>query len=219
MATSVEAARQSSRPLKAIGIFGGAFSPFHNGHLRLAIEALERLQLDQVRLVPTAHPMHRAEAAIPAQKRLDWIRLAIEGERRLVADDCEVRREGPSYTVETLAQLAEKFPKSRRVLLIGADAFSHFHTWHRWPVILDLAELVVVKRPRSRLQAPVEIAGALEGRYQTLDIPLLDISSTLLRHKLRAGLSLCGLMPQPILDRLTAADLAALTHHENTSTH
>lgn len=185
MATSVEAARQSSRPLKAIGIFGGAFSPFHNGHLRLAIEALERLQLDQVRLVPTAHPMHRAEAAIPAQKRLDWIRLAIEGERRL----------------------------------IGADAFSHFHTWHRWPVILDLAELVVVKRPRSRLQAPVEIAGALEGRYQTLDIPLLDISSTLLRHKLRAGLSLRGLMPQPILDRLTAADLAALTHHENTSTH
>jgi len=92
MATSVEAARQSSRPLKAIGIFGGAFSPFHNGHLRLAIEALERLQLDQVRLVPTAHPMHRAEAAIPAQKRLDWIRLAIEGERRLVADDAAATR-------------------------------------------------------------------------------------------------------------------------------
>ncbi len=209
----------SSRRPKAIGIFGGAFSPFHNGHLRLAIEALERLQLDQVRLVPTAHPMHRAEAAISAQKRLDWIRLAIEGERRLVADDSEVCREGPSYTVETLAQLAEKFPQSRLVLLIGADAFSHFHTWHRWQAILDLADLVVVKRPRSRLQAPPEAAEALEGRYQTLDIPLLDISSTLLRHKLRKGLSLRGLMPQPILERLTAADLAALTHHENASTH
>lgn len=219
MATSAEAAQMSSRRPKAIGIFGGAFSPFHNGHLRLAIEALERLQLDQVRLVPTAHPMHRAEAAISAQKRLDWIRLAIEGERRLVADDSEVCREGPSYTVETLAQLAEKFPQSRLVLLIGADAFSHFHTWHRWQAILDLADLVVVKRPRSRLQAPPEAAEALEGRYQTLDIPLLDISSTLLRHKLRKGLSLRGLMPQPILERLTAADLAALTHHENASTH
>jgi nicotinate-nucleotide adenylyltransferase len=204
---------------QAIGIFGGAFSPFHNGHLRLAIEALERLKLDQVRLVPTANPVHRAEAAIDARRRLAWIEAAVAGEHRLLADDCEIRRDGPSYTVETLAQLAEQFPQARRVLLMGADAFGHLHSWHRWQDILDLAELTVVKRPGAPLQPPAELGDALAGRYQVLEIPMLEISSTLLRHKLRNGLSLRGLLPQPILDRLTRADLAALTQHENPSTH
>lgn len=203
----------------AIGIFGGAFSPFHNGHLRLAIEALERLKLDQVRLIPTANPVHRAEAAIDARRRLAWIQCAIEGEHRLVADDCEISRDGPSYTVDTLKGLSEQFPRARRVLLIGADAFSHFHSWHRWGEILELAELTVVKRPGVALSPPAEAASVLAGRYQVLEIPLLEISSTLLRHKLRNGLSLRGLLPQPILDRLTQADLAALTRHENPSTH
>lgn len=205
--------------MKAIGIFGGAFSPFHHGHLRLAIEARERLGLDQVRLIPTAHPVHRIETRISPQRRLEWVRLAIAGERRLVADDCEILRGGPSFSVDTLGMLAEQFPDARRVLIMGADAFAHFHTWHRWSRILELAELAVVLRPGSTLAPPPEAAEALRGRYTALEAPVLDISSTRIRQKLRDGQSVRGLLPDAILKRLTASDLGALTEDENSSTH
>ena len=141
--------------MKAIGIFGGAFSPFHNGHLRLVIEARERLGLDQVRVIPTAQPVHRSESRIPPLRRLEWVRLALGRERGLVADDCEIARDGPSFTVDTLAALAEAFPRSRRVLLMGADAFAHFHTWRDWARILELAELAVVQRPGAALRPQI----------------------------------------------------------------
>lgn len=205
--------------MKAIGLFGGAFSPFHNGHLRLAIEARERLSLDQVRLVPTAHPVHRQDSRVSPQRRLEWVRLAIGREPRLVADDCEIRREGPSFTVDTLEGLTEQFPRARRVLLMGADAFAHFHTWHRWPRILELAEIAVVLRPGARLEPPAEAATALAGRFHALEVPLIDISSSRIRQKLRDGLSVRGLLPDAILNSLTPADLKALTADENPSTH
>ncbi|ULQ47373.1 nicotinate (nicotinamide) nucleotide adenylyltransferase [Flagellatimonas centrodinii] len=205
--------------MKAVGLFGGAFAPFHNGHLRLALEARERLGLDQVRLVPTAFPVHRPQARISPLRRLEWVRLAVAREHALVVDDCELRRDGPSYTIDTLSQLAEQFPRARRVLLMGADAFAHFHTWHRWADILGLAELAVVLRPGNDLQPPAEAAAALEGRFHPLEVPLLDISSTRIRRKLRHGKSVRGLLPDAILDSLTAADIAALTEDENPSTH
>jgi nicotinate-nucleotide adenylyltransferase len=205
--------------LKAIGIFGGAFAPFHNGHLRLALEARERLALDQVRLVPTAQPVHRPKARISPLRRLEWLRLAVKPESALVADDCEIQRDGPSYTVDTLSQLATQYPRARRVLLMGADAFAHFHSWHRWKDILDLAEVAVVVRPGAALAPPPEAADALRGRFQPLEIPMLDISSTRIRRKLRHGRSVRGLLPDAILDSLTAADIAALTEDENPSTH
>ena len=205
--------------LKAIGIFGGAFAPFHNGHLRLALEALERLSLDQVRLVPTAQPVHRPKARVSALRRLAWVQLAIAAEPALVADDCEIQRDGPSYTVDTLGLLANQFPRAERVLLMGADAFAHFHTWHRWSDILTLASLAVVVRPGAVLAPPAEAAAALTGRYQVLEIPLLDISSTRIRRRLRQGRSVRGLLPDAILDSLTPADIAALTEDENPSTH
>ena len=90
-------------PSAAIGIFGGAFAPFHNGHLRLALEARERLGLSQVRLIPTAHPSHRPDSRVSPQKRLEWLKLAIAKESGLVADDREIKRIGPSYTIDTLA--------------------------------------------------------------------------------------------------------------------
>jgi nicotinate-nucleotide adenylyltransferase len=205
--------------MKAIGIFGGAFSPFHNGHLRLVIEARERLGLDQVRVIPTAQPVHRSESRISPLRRLEWVRLALGRERGLVADDCEIARDGPSFTVDTLSALAEAFPHSRRVLLMGADAFAHFHTWQDWARILELAELAVVQRPGIALRPPPEAAAALKGRYRRLELPALDISSTRIRQKLRDGHSVRGLLPDAILARLTAADLAALTEDENPSTH
>jgi nicotinate-nucleotide adenylyltransferase len=204
---------------KSIGVFGGAFAPFHNGHLRAALEARDRLGLEQVRLIPTAQPMHRPDTRVSALRRLEWLRLAIRKEKGLFADDAEIQRGGPSYTIDTLSALRESHPQARLVLLLGADAFAHFHTWHRWSEILELAELAVIARPGVALAPPPEAAAELHGRYRTLELPLLDISSTRIRWLLKKGRSVRGLLPDAILNSLTPADRAALTEDENPNTH
>lgn len=216
-----------------IGIFGGAFAPFHNGHLRLALEAMDRLQLSQVRLIPTAHPAHRPDSRVSPQKRLEWVRRAVAKEKGLIADDREIKREGPSYTIDTLAELKKWRPRTPLVLLLGADAFAHFHTWHRWREILDLAHLAVVSRPGSALLPPVEAdilaerhADSVEalravpaGLWLELPLPLLEISSSRVRRLLRTGHSVRGLVPDAILDALTPQDLQALTDQDDQSKH
>jgi len=216
-----------------IGIFGGAFAPFHNGHLRLALEAMERLELSQVRLIPTAHPPHRPDSRVPPAKRLEWVRMAIAKERGLVADDREIKREGPSYTIDTLLELKKWRPRTPLVLLLGADAFAHFHTWHMWKEILEIAHLAVVSRPGSSLLPPVE-ADILQGRHtdtaeafrtvpaglwMELPLPLMEISSTRIRRLLKAEASVRGLLPDAILDSLTPKDIELLTHEDNHGKH
>jgi nicotinate-nucleotide adenylyltransferase len=216
-----------------IGIFGGAFAPFHNGHLRLALEAMDRLQLSQVRLIPTAHPAHRPDSRVSPQKRLEWVRRAVAREKGLIADDREIKREGPSYTIDTLTELKKWRPRTPLVLLLGADAFAHFHTWHRWREILDLAHLAVVSRPGSALLPPLEAdilaerhADSVEalravpaGLWLELPLPLLEISSSRIRRLLRTGHSVRGLVPDAILDALTPQDLQALTDQDDQSKH
>ncbi|HEY0973541.1 MAG TPA: nicotinate-nucleotide adenylyltransferase [Solimonas sp.] len=220
--------------MKAIGILGGAFSPFHNGHLRVALEAREKLGLSQVRLIPTAHAPHRPDSRISPQRRLEWVRLAVRREKGLVADDCEIRRDGPSFTVDTLAALRETYPQAALVLLMGADAFAHLHTWNRWQQLFEYGHVAVVTRPGTRLRAPAETASFLEGRrathadelhetaaglWLTLELPQLDISSTRIRRLLRRQQSVRGLVPDAILNAMTAADLAALTQDDNATKH
>lgn len=216
-----------------IGVFGGAFAPFHNGHLRLAIEARERLDLAQVRLIPTAHPAHRPDSRVPPQKRLDWVRAAIGKEKGLIADDREIKREGPSYTIDTLAELKKWRPRTPLVLLLGADAFAHFHTWHMWREILELAHLAVVSRPGSPLLPPLEADILVErhtdtaeafrtvpaGLWMELPLPLMEVSSTRIRRLMRQGVSVRGLLPDAILDRLTPQDIQLLTHEDNPGKH
>ncbi|MGH8455829.1 MAG: nicotinate-nucleotide adenylyltransferase [Stenotrophobium sp.] len=220
--------------MKAIGIFGGAFAPFHNGHLRAAIEARERLQLTEVRLIPTAQAPHRRDSHVSPQRRLEWIKLALRREKGLIADDRELLRGGPSFTVDTLTELRQQFAKAPLVLLMGADAFAHLHTWHRWREILDLAHISVISRAGSRLEpvpdSAAELAGRQSarsgdlldtpaGRWLRLDLPLLDISSTRIRRLLKARQSVRGLLPDAILSHMTAADIAALTQDEDATTH
>ncbi|HVT35981.1 MAG TPA: nicotinate-nucleotide adenylyltransferase [Nevskiaceae bacterium] len=219
---------------QAIGIFGGAFSPFHNGHLRLAIEARDRLELGAVHLVPTAYPPHRPDSRISPHKRFEWVRLAARREPGLVADDCEIRREGPSYTVDTLRGMRERYMATPLVLLMGADAFGHLHSWSRWREILTLAHIAVVTRPGASVEASHEAAAELAGRriedfrvlheepagrWLTIDPPVLDISSTRIRCLLREGRSVRGLVPDAILNSMSASDRAALAQDEDATTH
>lgn len=216
--------------MTAVGIFGGTFAPIHHGHLRLAIELRERLGLDRVHLIPAGEPPHRARPAISAQRRLDWVRLGCAGEPGLFVDDRELRRGGRSYTYDTLASLRAELPDASLVLLLGDDAASQFHTWHRWQEIPQLAHLVFVHRPQAAaVLAPAVLAlmhdrlvtepGILcaqtAGRFMTAAVPPLAISSTRIRGLLKARRSVRGLVPQAVIDSFTHEDIDFLTHDEN----
>jgi len=199
-----------------VGILGGTFDPVHHGHLRLAVECLDNLDLAEVRMIPLDTPPHRgAPAAGPAQ-RLKMLQLAVEGTKGLVADDREVRRGGVSYTVDTLRSLRTEFGIRPLALIMGMDAFQTLHTWRQWTGLLDYAHIIVVNRPGS----PVEfehpevaelfasrstpsisgIAAHPSGAILKVDLPLLDISAARIRKLIATGNDPRFLLPTPVLD-------------------
>jgi nicotinate-nucleotide adenylyltransferase len=217
--------------MTAIGVFGGTFAPIHHGHIRLALELRERLDLARVLIVPSAHPPHRASPEVPPLRRLEWARLALAGEPHLRVDDREIHRDGPSYTYDTLAALrAEAGTATPLVLLLGDDAANQLHTWHRWRELFDLAHLVFVERPYEPPAPSPELAALLRGRraasndallrspcgsWISAHIPPLAISSTRVRQLLKAGRSIRGLVPDAVIHSFTTEDVRALTHDED----
>jgi nicotinate-nucleotide adenylyltransferase len=215
----------------AIGVFGGTFAPIHHGHIRLALELRERLGLQRVLIVPSARPPHRAAPEVPPQRRLEWVRLALAGEPGLEVDDREIRRNGPSYTYDTMAALRQQHgPDTPLLLLLGDDAANQLHTWHRWRELFDLAHLVLVERPYEPPAPGPELAAFLRGRraasaqalltrpaggWIAASIPPLAISSTRVRQLLKAGRSIRGLVPDAVIQTLTTEDVRALTHDED----
>lgn len=180
----------------AIGILGGTFDPIHLGHLRLAEEVAEALALAQVRFIPGGTPPHRDVPLSSAPHRVAMTRLAIQGNARFALDERETRREGPSYTFDTLTQIrAEAGAGTPLVLMMGADAFAKFDTWHRWREIFDLAHIAVAHRPGvassdfpAALAAQVTQRRSDERRLTTpaglilrVAITALDISATAIR--------------------------------------
>ena len=130
-----------------IGIFGGTFDPIHYGHLRTALELLERLSLAQVLFVPSARQPLRAPSVAPVATRLDMVRAALQEEPRFSVDTRELDRSGPSYTVDTLQSLRGDHPQRSLCLLLGMDAFLSLPRWHRWDELAGLANVVVAHRP------------------------------------------------------------------------
>lgn len=130
-----------------IGVLGGTFNPIHIGHLRPALELLEALRLDHLRLIPCGMPPHRETPQVGAQQRLAMVAAAVAGEAGFVVDDRELRRSGPSYSLDTVKSLREEFPHQTIALIIGADSFREFDTWHEWRSITDYAHIVVMQRP------------------------------------------------------------------------
>lgn len=207
-----------------IGVFGGTFDPVHYGHLRPALEVLEKLDLAQVRMLPSAQPPHRDRPGASAQQRLAMLELAIAGEARLVADDCELRREGPSYMVDTLRELQCRFPTAPLVLVIGQDAANGLDRWHQWRRLFELAHIVVMRRPDAREAYGRELAQEMNGRLAAtaehlrqqaagcvlpLQITQLDISATAIRALICAGRSAGFLTPREVVDYIREQRLYA----------
>jgi len=212
--------------MPAIGILGGTFDPIHFGHLRMAEEVAQQLDLFEVRFVPSGKPWHRdTPGAAPAQ-RLAMVRCATEGNPRFVVDEREVRNDAPGYTVETLTSLREELGQIQPLcLLLGADAFLGLPTWHDWRRLFELAHVVVVHRPGfSLLHEQMDFALREEferrqcvdlsnlhclpgGRIATCPITPLAISSTAIRTEIKAGRSPRYLLPVAVLDYIQKQNL------------
>ncbi len=173
---------------KRIGVFGGAFDPPHNAHLELAKVAITQLALDELRVVPTGHAWHKARTLSSAEHRLAMTRLAFDGMSRVVVDEREMRRAGPTFTIDTLEVLQSENPGAQLYLIMGADQFAAFQQWHRWQAILGLAIICIAGRATSTVtQAQTEAYGALKTRFLPLLLPPMTVSATQIRQLLASG--------------------------------
>ena len=196
--------------MRPIGVFGGTFDPIHYGHLRPAQEAMQQLALAELCIIPAAQPPHRPPPVASAAQRLAMAVLAVRDFPGLRVDDRELQRGGLSYTVLTLESLRAEFSNAPLCLLIGADQFRSFETWHRWREIPDLAHLVVLNRPGTTVDVLPdwartctdlqELRQAPAGRLAFLSVSPQDISASRIRAALARGESVQGLLPEAVLD-------------------
>jgi len=205
-----------------IAVLGGTFDPVHFGHLRVALEVQERLSCTEVRFVPCSTPPHRSPPVASVEQRLEMLRLATLAVSKFTVDQRELRRTGPSYTVDTLASLRDEGGTMPLVLIIGMDAFVALDTWHEWHRLTEYAHLIVVERPgaacpdtgplaamlRERLATdPVELHGAPAGRILLCDTTQLDISATAIRAMVAADRSPRYLIPDVVFDYIRKEQL------------
>jgi nicotinate-nucleotide adenylyltransferase len=206
--------------MKPIGIFGGTFDPIHYGHLRTAFEMLQALGFDEVRFIPCGDPPHRGETVAKGAQRLEMVQVAVAGQSGFVVDDRELRRDGPSYTIETLLSLREEFPQRSLGLILGMDAFLGLDRWHRWREFLDVAHIIVAHRPgwrapdigalgdmlsESGTHRSNDLHEQLAGRVYIHAVTQLEISSTEIRELVEAGRDPRFLMPDAVRDVIAAA--------------
>jgi nicotinate-nucleotide adenylyltransferase len=199
--------------MRPIGIFGGTFDPIHYGHLRTALELQQTLELERIHFVPSAQTPQKSGPIIDGRLRMRLVEAALENEPQFVADARELEREGPSYTIDTLASFRKEFPRRPLCLLVGMDAFLGLPTWHRWDELLDFAHLVVAHRPgwrapdtgflgdllrARRTQNPAELHAGPAGCVHVQPVTQLEISSTDLRASIAAGLDPKFLMPDNV---------------------
>lgn len=199
--------------MNPIGIFGGTFDPIHYGHLRTAFELIEALRLTELRFMLCGVPPHREAPVASAEDRLAMVRAATEAQHGFVVDDREIRREGPSYSVDTLSELRAEFPDRSLCLIVGMDVFLSLPKWYQWREILHLAHVVVAHRPGWRAPGlgPLgelladrgtarvgELHDSLAGSIFIHAVTQLEISSSGIRTLVAGGADPRFLMPDAV---------------------
>lgn len=198
-----------------IGILGGTFDPIHFGHLRTALDVQQRLSLEQVRFIPCGEPPHRIAPIAEPLQRLAMVRAAIAGQKKFVADDRELRRDGPSYMVDTLISLKKDFKDKSLCLILGTDAFNGLAQWHEWQQIFDLANIVVMRRPgvdgkaiinkhlfsqiKHRLVDTDVLNKKLNGSICFVPVTQMEISATMIRQQWQQCNDIQFFLPDSVL--------------------
>jgi nicotinate-nucleotide adenylyltransferase len=193
-----------------VGILGGAFNPPHIGHLVCAQEALLKLELDRVLFVPVGEAPHRELQEDPgADARLEMVELAIADDDRFAVSRIEIDREGPSYTMDTLAQLHEAAPDDELFLILGGDQAAALASWHEPEKVLESATVAVFERMSWGRNAIVIKIGRLPGaeRVRYLDMPLIQVSSSAIRRRVREGLPIRYLVLDKVVEYIATNEL------------
>lgn len=203
--------------MKLIGLLGGTFNPIHFGHLRMAQELADALNLAEVRFIPSANPPHKATPTVSAQQRAEMVQLAIADNSLFKLDTRELNRQGASFTIDTLISLREELGENVSLcLMMGSDAFNTLDSWHRWDDLLNYCHIVLVQRPDKQSQAKLsdQLTAFLSAHYtENLDdlveesagyihmqqITAQDISATNIREKLASGKPAKYLVPDSVL--------------------
>lgn len=189
---------------RRIGVFGGAFDPPHHAHVTLVNCAIHQLQLDEVRVLPTGQAWHKARTLTGAEHRLMMTRAAFEGVPQVVIDEREVQRLGPSYTVDSLLELASEYPGALFFLLIGDDQRRTLPFWHRIEDIARLAIICAAARPADVIAWSSGPSSAQQGSDScpvdvlTLQMPLMPLSATEIRERLAQNQPISGWVPAAV---------------------
>jgi len=177
-----------------IGILGGTFNPIHIGHLILAEEAREKLGLDKVIFVPAFLPPHKDDSGIaPAKMRLDMVRLAIKGNKSLTVSDIETKRDGRSYTIDTLREFKKMFSGDELYFIIGSDLLKYLDVWKDLNEIIKMVKFIAATRPGYPLEK-------IPSYIATLPIRAVDISAFEVREAIKNNRSFRYLVPERVFD-------------------
>ena len=178
---------------KQVGILGGNFNPVHNAHLVVADQVRQQLGLDKVLLMPEYKPPHvDAKGTIAEHHRLKMLELAIEGIEGLEIEMIELERKGISYTYDTMLLLNERDPDTDYYFIIGADMVDYLPKWHRIDELVEIVQFVGVQRPRYKAGTSYPVIW--------VDVPLMDISSSMVRDFVAKGRTPNFMLPKPVLD-------------------
>ena len=193
-----------------VGILGGAFNPPHIGHLVCAQEALVQLELDRVVFMPVGVAPHREIELDPgAEVRLEMTELAVAGDDRFEVSRMEVEKDAPAYTSETLATLREESPDDELFVILGGDQAAALGSWHEPEKVLELATVAVFERQswgRNGIEIKIgRLTGARNVRY--LDMPLIQVSSSAIRRRVRESMPIRYLVPDSVADYISTNDL------------
>ncbi len=186
-----------------MGVLGGTFDPVHNGHLIVAEEAKTRLNLAEILFVPAGQPWLKADRPIsPAEHRLQMLRLAIADKSYFKLSTIEIERTGPSYTVDTIAELRDKLGSEDELFFIlGWDSLAELPQWREPSRLIKMCYLVAVPRPgcpRPKLKTLEVIIRGLSQRVMLMKKPEIDISASAIRERVARGLSVRHLVPEPV---------------------
>lgn len=186
-----------------LGMLGGSFDPPHIGHLLIAVDAFEALALDRLVFIPAAiQPLKVGQAGASADDRLEMVRRLVGADPRFAVDSIEAERPGLSFSVDTVAAYAERYPDAERFFLVGADVVESFGSWREPDRIARLAQVVVVRRGSEGSGG-----GGAGGGFRELETRRIDVSSTEIRSRVRAGQSIHGFVPPAVAEYIAAAGL------------
>lgn len=192
--------------MKKVGIMGGAFDPIHLGHLLAAEAAREQHGLDEVWFMPSHIPPHKHQAGVSGEQRLAMVKAAIQSHPHFRPLDIELRRGGVSYTVDTIKELRGEHPDLELYFIIGADMVNYLPKWEGIDELTDMITFIGLQRPGSFLELDT-LPPFIQEAVLLADMPLVDISSSLIRKRISGGHSVRYMVPENVYDYIVRSGL------------